>query len=438
MKTALKAGIFTVASLGSFSLGFGLKDIAAGEFPSSSAFRALFTGEANRQATPTQIFRDHYNRILTSYYQPIEPQRLKYAGMEGLFSSLGDPHTSFLEPKVAESFATETRGDFVGVGARLADDALGAKVMVVFRGSPADQAGLKVGDVIVRVDDKDVGGIVVDDIVTLIRGEEGTTVRLKVLRSSEPKPLVLPIVRSVVILPTAEGKLLPGKIGYINVTSFSEPTPQQFDQALAEIYSHKPTGLIIDMRGNPGGLLEVATEILSRFVENKTVVTMKGKNGDSETVTTPGGKLLKIPYPVAVLINEESASAAEIFAGVLRDYKKATLVGEHSYGKASVQNVFTLVDMASAKVTIARYYLPSGDDISRRVDEDGTYLSGGLKPDVVVPLRIDKDTVIGEPGKDSQLTRAIELINEKRGEQIQATVFEGEEGRLRFRRTYAT
>jgi len=438
MTNIAKLAAAAVATLGSFALGFSLTDVAQGKMPSMVAFGQLVGGRSDQKATPTQVFRDHYGRIVSSFFRPVDPQRLKYAAMEGMFTSLGDPHTSFLEPKVAESFAMETRGDFVGVGARLSDDALGAKVMVVFKNSPADRAGVRVGDVIVAVDGKDVGGVAVDDIVTKIRGEEGTTVRLTLLRSSEPKPMTVPIVRAVVVLPTAEGKILPSNIGYVNVTGFSEPTPQQFDQAIAEINTHRPSGLIIDMRGNPGGLLEVATEILSRFVENKTVVTMKGKNGESETVTTPAGRLAEIPYPVAVLINEESASAAEIFAGVLRDYKKATLVGKHSYGKASVQNVFTLVDQASAKVTIARYYLPSGDDISRRVDEHGTYVSGGLEPDIIVPLRIDKNTVIGEPDGDSQLARAIELIKEKRGQTIQARKFSGREFVWRIPRTYVT
>lgn len=427
-----KIATFALASVASFAVGFGMKDLADGKIPSSETYLSLFRGQSNERVTPTMLFKENYNRIHSDFYRQVDRQKLKFAGMEGLFSALGDPHTNFLEPKVAESFATETRGDFVGVGARLAQDPLGAKVMIVFKGSPADKAGVKVGDVISAVDGESVSGVIVDDIVTKIRGQEGTKVTLKVMRSGQSEPISIPIVRSVVILPTAEGKMLPGNIGYISVTGFSEPTPQQFDQALAELIEAKATGLVIDMRGNLGGLLEVASEMLSRFVSDKTVVTMKGRMGAAETVKTASGRAIAMPGPVAVLINEESASAAEIFAGVLRDYKKATLVGEHSYGKASVQNIFTLVDMASAKITIARYYLPSGDDISRRVDEDDTYISGGLKPDIIVPLKADANTIIGDPEKDSQLMKAVELIKSKRGESVQARNFEGRRGVVRF------
>jgi carboxyl-terminal processing protease len=169
-------------------------------------------------------------------------------------------------------------------------------------------------------------------------------------------------------------------------------------------------GLVIDLRDNPGGLLETATEMLSRFGENKIVVTMHERGTAKEVVRTYSGMLHEYTYPIAVLLNENSASAAEIFSGCLRDYGKARLVGDHSYGKASVQNVFQLVDGSSAKVTIAKYFLPQSGFIGRKVDDDGVYVSGGLKPDVEVPLDMDKDPRAGDPKTDNQLAKAIEVV----------------------------
>jgi carboxyl-terminal processing protease len=200
------------------------------------------------------------------------------------------------------------------------------------------------------------------------------------------------------------------QVGYVAVAQFSEPTAQQFDRAIAKLEKHTLKGLVIDLRGNPGGLLETAAEMLSRFGENKVVVKMRERGGQEEVVRTFSGFLHDFNYPIAVLINEDSASAAEIFSGCLRDYGKAKLIGQHSYGKASVKNVFQLVDRSSAKVTIAKYFLPSSGFIGRKVDEDGVYISGGLLPDIDVPLDMDKDPQAGDPKSDNQLARAIDFL----------------------------
>jgi carboxyl-terminal processing protease len=203
------------------------------------------------------------------------------------------------------------------------------------------------------------------------------------------------------------------KVGLLTVQQFAEPTTEQFDEALQGLETQGIEGLVIDLRNNPGGLLETAVEMLSRFVENKLVVRMKMRDGREEFAKTFVGAKHRFGYPVVVLMNEDSASAAEIFAGVLRDYKLATLVGEHSYGKASVQNVVMLVDGSSAKITIARYYLPSNTEMSRKVDEEGHYVSGGLVPDVKVSLDYTDMTNLGDPKTDTQLKRALEIIESK-------------------------
>lgn len=416
MKPFFKALLFVSVLTLAFAVGFAWRDVRTGHAPSRDAFTRLLSGRLDDGQTPTELFRDNYSLILSRFYRPIAPSNLKYAGMDGLFASLGDPHTLFMEPQASENFSIETKGNYAGIGARLGPDPLGARVATVFKNGPADKSGLKVNDVVTRVGDNDIAGMIVDEIVKLVRGQEHTSVTMTVVREGTPQPLRLTITRAIVIVPTSEGRIIEGTgIGYVTVDQFSGTTVDQFDAALQEVLRHKPQGLVIDVRNNPGGLLDTAVDMLSRFLEGKTVVTMGQKNGRREVSRTPRGQLVGYTGPIVVLINEDSASAAEIFAGVLRDYKRATLVGEHTYGKASVQTVILLKDLSTAKITVARYYLPGGEDISRKVDEDGTYVSGGIKPHYIVENDHTSLTELGNPEQDAQLAKAIELIRQKLG-----------------------
>ena len=416
MKIALKLGLFLFVVSLAFSMGFVWRDVRLGVSPSKQAFQRLLAGKIDDGVTPTQLFRDNYNVILSQFHRPIDQTNLRTSGMEGLFASLGDPHTVFMERQEAENFSIETRGNYAGIGARLGPDPLGARVSTVFENGPAFKAGLKPGDIVTRVDKTDIAGMSIDETVNFVRGEENSKVTLRVLREGESQPLRITITRAVVIVPTAEGTMIEGtNVGYITVSQFAETTVAQFDEALGEVLRNDPDGIVIDMRGNPGGLLETAVAMLSNFVDGKPVVSMLQKGGRREQSATYRGRTIGYTGPIVVLIDESSASASEIFAGVMRDYKKATLVGVHSYGKASVQTVILLKDLNQAKVTVARYYLPSGENISRVVDEDGMYVSGGIKPHFVVEL--DRNVVWepGKPEKDAQLAAAINLIKQKRG-----------------------
>jgi carboxyl-terminal processing protease len=204
-------------------------------------------------------------------------------------------------------------------------------------------------------------------------------------------------------------------IGLITVESFSEPTGEQFDSALAKLERQDMKALIIDLRGNPGGLLDTAREMLSHFISGKVVVKMKMRGGKEEVVPSFTADQDPIRYPTATLIDNDSASASEIFAGVLHDYHLTTLIGEHSYGKSAVQNVFKLQDGASAKITIAKYLLPSGLDVGRKVDEDGQFVSGGLKPDIEIEQDPKKNPEMGRPETDDQLQRAVDTLKLKIG-----------------------
>lgn len=412
----LKLGLGALALFGAmFALGYGWRDLQSGKLPRMQAVTTMLgVTPDGRSLEPADQFQQIFRKISNDYVRPVESKKLKYAAMGGLMSSLGDPHTVFLEPKEAQAFSLETRANFVGVGARLAPDPLGARVVVVFEDGPAFKAGLKPGDTISAVDDQSCAGKEIDAIVSSIRGEEGTRVKITVIRPLMDKPIDLVCRRARIITPTVEGRMVEGeKVGYLSVAQFAEPTTEQFDKVLDKLAEQGMKGLVIDLRGNPGGLLEVAKDMLSRFVERKVVVKMKGRRGAEEVVSTDGGQTRFAGMPIVVLQNEESASASEIFAGVLQDYRRATIVGDHSYGKASVQNVIPLIDSASVKLTIARYFLPSGRDISRKVDEDMQYLSGGLQPDVKATLDPNAEIILGDPKTDTQLQKALEVIRNK-------------------------
>lgn len=413
MKIFIGILAFVIAACGMFFVGFFANDVLAKMPPNGKALGRL-VGTEKPGLTPTEEFQSNFDFIENNFYRPVPKDKLRNAGMVGLVASLGDPHTNFLEPVVAEQFTTETRGNFVGVGARLQDDPLGTKVFSVFPDGPAKAAGLKSGDVITAVDHTSVAGMDSDKIVSRIRGKEGTKVVLTVLRDKQDKPLDIPITRRNVEIPTVEHRLVDNnQIGYIQVTNFAAPTPDRFSEAINDLNSDHIKGLIIDMRSNPGGLLSSAVDMLSLFVDNKPVVTMKGRNQSVQTAVTKRGQVVSMPYPIVVLVNEESASAAEIFTGVLRDYQKITIVGEHTYGKASVQDLFSLPGGANAKITIARYFLPSGDNISRKTDEDGNYVSGGIKPNVEEEFKYVEGAQFAVEGHDSQLDKAIDVIKSK-------------------------
>lgn len=397
--------------LGSACLGFAWRDLQGGRAPDGAAVNRLLGVRTSTGMSPDKVFRQSYQAINNGYIHKVSPLDLKYAGMQGLVSSLGDPHTIFMPPKLAKLFSEDTSGKFFGVGARLQPDPLGAKAATVFEDGPAYAAGLRKNDLIVNVDGKKVGGMAIDAIVDKIKGKEGTFVKLTVLRPKVTKPLELRIRRARIQTPTVERAYLEKEgVGYLSISQVSEPTQIQFETELGKLEARGMKGLVIDVRSNPGGLLDTTREMLGRFVENKVVVKMRLRDGEEQVVRTYSGGVKETNYPIAILIDENTASAAEIFAGCLKDYGKATLVGTHSYGKASVQNLFPLKDDASAKVTIAKYFLPSGTDISRKVDDDGVYVSGGLKPDFEVKLNPNVDPMPQDPKTDAQLAKAIEVV----------------------------
>lgn len=408
----IKAIVGGLALCSTFALGYYLDDIRY--FQGSPRDLLLGIKLSKKEESAEAVFKQSFGKILGSYTKAPDRQELTYAAMEGLVASLGDPHSNFFVPKANSEFRDLTQGKFFGIGARLLPDPLGVKVVSVFRDGPAEKAGIKAQDIVVAVDGKDVAGMNSDDIVLMIKGEEGSTVRVKVLRTGSVAPIEFSIKRAKVIPPNVESKYLANEqVGYIKILSFAVEVPEQFEQELKAVESNPLKGLIIDLRDNPGGALDAAASMLSHWVDGDTVVTLKDRFGGQEITKADSGRLHKFNYPVVVLINGDSASASEIMAGVLKDYKKATIVGERSYGKFSVQTVFQQRDGAGVKLTIAHYFLPKSGSFPRKVDEDGTFISGGIVPDVEVKLNEDIEFESATMDKDAQFAKAVEVLKSR-------------------------
>lgn len=414
MKPVARILGYMIALCGLFGVGFAWRDLQGGSLPNGKAVTTfLGIGSRGQELSPGEQYEQIFRMVTSNYHEKVDQKKAKYASIEGMMAALGDPHTMFMEPQINQQFQIETQGNFQGIGARLAPDQLGARIVVVFEGSPAAKAGIKPNDTVTAVDGLSMAGKSTDEVAVKIRGPENTAVNLQVIRAGESKPLQIKVTRAHIVTPTVESRMIPNTgMGYLSIAQFSGPTAEQFLEEVQKLEKQGMKGLVIDLRSNPGGLLKTASDMISAFESDKLVVTMKERDKTTQERTATG-QTRKWTYPIVCLINEDSASAAEIFAGCLRDYGHAILVGEHSYGKASVQNVFQLRDNASVKVTIARYFLPQTDDISRKVDEDGVYISGGLKPDVEVKIDPDTQMALGDILTDPQLQKAVEVLKSK-------------------------
>ncbi len=344
-------------------------------------------------------------------------KNLTYGCIDGIVNSLNDKHTQFLNAEFAENLLMHTKGNFFGIGALLQHHVKGARVVKVYQNTPAEKSGLKTGDIIFKVNYEIVEGTALNLIVDLIKGEENTEVKLGIIRTKNKNELTLTAVRGKVEIPSVDYKLIPKTdIGYIEITNFADNTLSQFDKAFLDLQNKKIKGLVIDLRGNPGGVLQGTVQLLSKFVSDKIAVTIEHRGQNIEVYRTQ--KDITYPsintLPITILVNNESASASEIFSGVLKDYKMATIIGERTYGKSSVQNMVPLSYGCSLKVTTAKYILPLGRDLARIEDSDGRYLSGGLHPDIDIKLDFSKGTItLGDIETDNQLQKCVEVLKQK-------------------------
>jgi len=323
-----------------------------------------------------------YERIKSSYVEQVDDDKLIKGAIDGMLASL-DPHSSYLDARDFENLKTQTEGNYGGLGLSVTMDDGAVKVIAPMKGTPADLAGIKAGDYITHLDGKLIYGGSLDEAVDTMRGEPGTQIRLTVFRPGRDEPFDVTVTREVIDLKPVSFEVK-NNIGIITVASFSEDIGIHVADAIRQIKTQTgghPTGLVLDLRQNPGGLLDEAVALSDLFLENGTIVSQRGRYArDTETYAAKPGDLAK-GLPVIVLIDEGSASASEIVAGALQDQHRALIMGQRSFGKGSVQTLLPLTRDTALKLTTARYYTPSG----RSVQE------GGITPDISVPQISDPD-----------------------------------------------
>lgn len=365
------------------------------------------------------LFWDVWQRLLRYYYDAatLEPRKMVEGAIIGMVNSLGDPYTAYLPPKENKEFKEELGGAFEGIGAQLGIKDNRIVVIAPLAGMPAEKVGIKAGDWIIKVNDEETVGWTLPQAISNIRGPKGTQVKLTILHEKANKPLEITITRDTITVPSVvswiktpseiteikdylDNKLLagPGKIAYIGLTRFGDHSNDDWLAAVGQIeqaqrLNGRLKGLIFDLRNNPGGYLEGSVFIASEFLKNGIIVTQKNSDGSqNDYEVNRKGKLLEIP--LVVLINKGSASAAEIVAGTLKDYKRATIVGEISFGKGSVQTPQELSGGGSLHVTTAKWFLPKGDSINKT----------GITPDILVSMEENGAT------RDAQLAKAVEIL----------------------------
>jgi len=326
-----------------------------------------------------KLFSDVIEIIQKNYVDEVDSQKMIEAAIQGMVHSL-DPHSSLLPPDALKELQIDTHGEFTGIGIHVTMRNNLVTVISPIEGTPAYQAGVKAGDKIVKVD-----GTVTEDLrdaVKRMRGPKGTTVVITILRQGAPEPLEFTMVRDVIPIYSVKAELLKPGYGYIWITNFRENTTSDLIEALGAMENgEKPlNGLILDLRDNPGGILNQAIEVSDLFLEDGEILSIKGRDGRNTKVFRAHPDEVKRSYPIVVLINGGSASASEIVAGALQDHKRALILGTTSFGKGSVQTVETLRDGYGLKFTIARYYTPSGRSIQAK----------GVEPDVEVKHRVLK------------------------------------------------
>ncbi len=337
--------------------------------------------------------------ISSEFYGDIpDVSELTYGAIRGMLNTLDDPYTSFIEPEVARILNEDASGQFEGIGAtvRMREDGY-LEVVRPLAGQPAEKAGLKSGDLIVEVDGQSIVGMGLYEALNLIRGKAGTQVTLKVLREGEKDPLTFTITRARIEMPIVEYRMLDDKVGYISLTEFDAKATQRVDDAIKALQEQGMEALIFDLRDNPGGWLDQALGVADLFLKDGVIAIERSSDGQEQVFRAHAGDRAE-SIRLVVLVNGGSASASEIVAGALQDRDRATLIGQNTLGKGSVQRPHNLSDGSQLRVTIARWYTPN----NRSIHGDG------LKPDIEV--EIPQDTPAGE---DPQLQRALEYIKQQ-------------------------
>lgn len=332
------------------------------------------------------------------YLEEEDVQAVQEGVYKGMVSALGDPYSVYYTKEEYDAFQESYTGEYCGIGASLLQNADTGLITIVktFKGSPAQEAGLKTGDILYKVEGEEVTGEDLSEVVARVKGKEGTTVKVTIMRGTEEMDLEL--VRKTISVPTVEYEMLDNNMGYIIISEFDEITTSQWTEAYETLKQQGMTSLIVDLRNNPGGGLSVVAEILDSILPEGMIVYHEDKNGQREEYKSDEEH--KIEVPLAVLVNGNSASASEIFAGAVKDYGIGTLIGTTTFGKGIVQQMVSLGDGSAMKVTISKYYTPNGVCIH------GT----GIEPDIQVEFDAE---AYEKDESDNQLQKAIEVLSQK-------------------------
>ena len=347
------------------------------------------------------LFGEVLENIKEEYVDDVDQAEVMDSAINGVLQSL-DPYSAYMSPELFKEMQTDTRGEFGGLGIEIGMEAGVVKVISPIDGTPAAEAGIKAGDYIVKIGKEQVQGKSLMEAVKLMRGPIGTSVNLTVRRKGTKKPLEFKIIRKIIEVQSVSSEVISKKknIGYLRLKSFNENSDNQFLKSIKKFEKNsKIKGYVIDLRNNPGGLLTQAINITDFFLDDGEIVSTKGrKASETRKFFAKRGDEVK-GKPIVVLINNGSASASEIFAGALKDHKRAIILGENSYGKGSVQSIIPLRNGGGMRLTISKYYLPSGKSISEV----------GVTPDILIEEISDDFKINSE--KDNQLNYAIKLFN---------------------------
>lgn len=409
-RTGFAPGFLIGLFVGMVVLGIGLK-VGIGVYASVTDNYLVISPKGVSQTARGDILNeeavDKIEELMAHvdlYYNgEYDEEEVRAALYKGTLSGLGDKYSTYYTPEEYQDLQMTTSGNYYGIGAGLSQDAdtMEVTVVKVYGGTPAEEAGLRDGDQILMVDSYKAESMELSLLVKKIRGEEGTTVHLSVYRESTDETLELDVERRNVDLPSVESQMLDNGIGYIQISEFQGNTADQFREAVEGLQKEDMKGLIIDVRGNPGGLLSAVVDILDQVLPEGTVVYTEDKYGKRDTYTSDASCL---QYPIAVLMDENSASAAEIFAGAIKDYHYGTLIGTTTYGKGIVQTVYPLEDGDAIKITTAKYYTPEGNYIH----------DVGIEPDIELTYDYTgPEDGIYDIQYDNQLQKAIEVLEEE-------------------------
>lgn len=388
IKGALFGALTVLLVMGILSCGMQFAGGTEGENQSKN--REVIGKSEETKITLLKTLIDHY------YRGDVDEEALQEGLYKGYIEALGDPYSAYYDEEETKELNEAITGEFCGIGALMSQDKSTGLITIVqvYENSPASEAGLKEKDILYKVDGKDILDKNLNEVVNKVRGEEGTTVELTVLRGEDGKELTLTATRRVIQTHTVESRVLEGNIGVLGVSEFGTVTKDQYITALEELENQGIQGLVVDLRGNPGGSLDVVVDILDEMLPEGMIVSVKDKNGKVEEYTSDDEHQFR--KPLVVLVDGNSASASEIYAGAIQDYGIGQIVGTQTYGKGVVQQVYDLKDGSCVKLTIAEYLTPKG----RSIDGEG------ITPDEEVEYEWDEN----RPDYDNQLEKALEII----------------------------